>query len=276
MPVPPAKCGSLPMLEGKVALIVGSGQGMGAATAARMAQAGAEVILANRTLESAEGVAADIRSTGGKAEARHVDVSARASVQSLVDSIAQSHGTIDIVVQNAAYISWKPLLEIDDNELERMLSVNLKSCFLLTQAVAPLMIKNGKGGRIIVTSSITGPKVAMPGSAHYAASKGGVNAFIRAAALELAPFAITVNGVEPGFIAKPGRGSLSKPETRARIERYIPLGAMGEPDDIAHAMLYLASPHAKYVTGQILTVDGGAVLPETGYAMERLRPDTSR
>ncbi len=261
------------MLEGKVALVVGSGQGIGAAIATRLAEAGATTVLANRTLETAQQVADQIIAAGGKASAAMLDVSARQNVHELVAQIVQAHGALDIVVHNAAYISWQPLLEIDGAELERMLSVNLKACFYLTQAAAPVMRASGKGGRILITSSITGPRVAMPGAAHYAASKGGVNAFIRAAALELAPYKITVNGVEPGFIAKPGRGSLSKPATRARIERYIPLGAMGEPDDIAYAMLYLASPHAKYVTGQILTVDGGAVLPETGYAMERLRPE---
>ena len=107
----------------------------------------------------------------------------------------------------------------------------------------------------------------MVGAAHYAAAKAGVNGFIRAAALELAPHRITVNGVEPGFIAK-GRGRLSQGPTRERIERYIPLGAMGAPEDVAYAMLYLASAEARWVTGQTIVVDGGSTLPESGYAME--------
>jgi 3-oxoacyl-[acyl-carrier protein] reductase len=98
-----------------------------------------------------------------------------------------------------------------------------------------------------------------------------VNGFIRAAALELAADRITVNGVEPGFVAKPGRGTLSRPEIRAAIEHYIPLGQMGEPDDIAYAMLYLAADEAKWVTGQTIVVDGGGTLPETGYAMDAIR-----
>jgi 3-oxoacyl-[acyl-carrier protein] reductase len=184
-------------------------------------------------------------------------------------------GAIDILVHNAGVCLWAPLAEITDEALELTLAINLKACFWLTQAAMPHLRQSG-AGRIIITSSVTGPRVAMSGSAHYAASKGGVNAFVRAAALELAADRITVNGIEPGFIAKPGRGSLSVPATRAKIEHYIPLGEMGRPDDIAFAAVYLASPGARYMTGQILTVDGGGTLPETGYAMDRLhgwKPD---
>jgi len=258
------------VLDGKVAIVVGSGQGIGAAIACRFAEAGAMVICANRTLETATKVADGIVASGSRAEAWQLDVSKHEEVEQLVQGVQAKCGSIDIIVHNAALIAWTPLLAIEDNELDRMLTINLKACFWLTRAAAPFMRERG-GGRILVTSSITGPRVAMPGTAHYAASKGGVNAFIRAAALELAPYKITVNGVEPGFILKPGRGSLSKPENRAPIEGFIPLGSMGESDDIAYAMLYLASPHAKYVTGQILTVDGGATLPETGFAMHRLK-----
>lgn len=262
-------------LSGRTALVTGSGQGIGAAIAMRLAEAGARVALVNRTLETAEGVAASIRDTGGDAAAFQADLSSRAECDRAVAEIAAAFGAVDILVHNAAVCPWAPLDQISDEALEQTLSVNLKACFWLTQAALPLLRKSG-AGRIILTSSVTGPKVAMSGSAHYAASKGGVNAFVRAAALELAPDGITVNGVEPGFIAKPGRGSLSVPATRARIEHYIPVGTMGSPDDIAFAMVYLASAEARYMTGQILTVDGGGVLPETGYAMDRLhgwRPD---
>jgi 3-oxoacyl-[acyl-carrier protein] reductase len=118
-------------------------------------------------------------------------------------------------------------------------------------------------------SSVTGPRVVMADSTHYAAAKAGVNGFIRAAALELSPLRITVNGVEPGFIGK-DRGRLSQAENRARIEHYIPAGHMGSAADIAHAMLYLASPGASFVTGQTIVVDGGATLPDSGFAMDEL------
>ena len=121
---------------------------------------------------------------------------------------------------------------------------------------------------MLVTSSVTGPRVAMPGCAHYAASKAGVNGFIRSAALELAPERITVNGVEPGYIAKQGGSLLSDPERAARIAQHIPAGELGKPQDIAWAMCYLASDAASYVTGQTLVVDGGSTLPESPFFRE--------
>ena len=257
-------------LTGRVALVTGSGQGIGAAIATRLAGAGARVALVNRTLGSAQAIAATLKDAGHDAAAFDADLSSRHRCLKAVERVTEHFGALDVLVHNAAVCPWAPLEDISEEALDQTLSVNLKACFWLTQASIPFLRRSGSG-RIIVTSSVTGPKVAMSGSAHYAASKGGVNAFVRAAALELAGDGITVNGVEPGFIAKPGRGSLSVPETRAKIEHYIPVGVMGDPDDIAFAMVYLASSEARYMTGQILTVDGGAGLPETGYAMDRLK-----
>ena len=256
-------------LTGRTALVTGSGQGIGEAIATRFAEAGARVVLANRTIETASAVAQTLRDAGYEATAIQADIASRDQCVGAVEQAVKAFGALDILVHNAGVCPWAPLAEISDDALEQTLAVNLKACFWLTQAALPHLQRAGSG-RIIITSSVTGPRVAMSGSAHYAASKGGVNAFVRAAALELAGDRITVNGVEPGFIAKPGRGSLSVPETRAKIEHYIPLGEMGVPDDIAFAMLYLASSEARYMTGQILTVDGGGTLPETGYAMDRL------
>src|SRR5215472_15617623 len=163
-----------------------------------------------------------------------------------------------------------PLESLSAEVLDGTLELNLKCCFWLTRASLPAL-RARHGGRILVISSVTGPRVAIAGAAHYAAAKAGVNGFIRAAALELAADRITVNGVEPGFIAK-GRGRLSEPATRARIERYIPLGRMGSPEDIAAAILFLASDAARWITGQTIVVDGGATLPDSGFAMEELWP----
>ena len=142
------------------------------------------------------------------------------------------------------------------------------SCFWLTQAALPHL--RVRGGRILITSSVTGPRSAMLDCTHYAAAKAGVNGFIRAAALELAKDRITVNGVEPGVVGK-DHGRLSQPALRARIAEQIPLGRLGQPDDIAAAMLYLASDEACWVTGQTLIVDGGASLPESGFVMDEVR-----
>ena len=185
----------------------------------------------------------------------------------MVDHVAGKYGRLDIVVHNAGGCLWASLEELDEEKLDATLGLNLNACFWLAQAAIPHMRTRGFG-RILVTSSVSA-RVAMGGGVHYSAAKAGVNAFIRGAAFELARDGITVNGVEAGFIAKPGRGTMSTPENMARIGHYIPLGRMGEADDIAYAMLYLASEQAKYVTGQTIVVDGGSTLPETGFAVER-------
>ena len=156
---------------------------------------------------------------------------------------------------------------MDEATLERTLSVNLKACFWLLQAGASHLQRSGRG-RMLVTSSVTGPRVAMPGSSHYAASKAGVNGFIRSAALEYARRGITVNGVEPGYIAKDSGSLLSNPDKAARIARHIPMGKLGCAEDIAYAFCYLASDAAQYMTGQTLVVDGGSTLPESPLFLE--------
>jgi 3-oxoacyl-[acyl-carrier protein] reductase len=256
-------------LSGKRALVTGAGRGIGAAIVTRLAEAGAEVIAANRTRSHAEELSTALGERGLKVAAAPFDDLSRQGLKSLVDGVARN-GSLDILVHNAGGCPWSSLEELDEVKLEMALGLNLTACFWLTQAAIPHLRARG-GGRILITSSVTGPRAAMVGASHYAAAKAGVNGFIRNAALELARDAITVNGVEPGFIAKPGRGALGGEEAMEKIADDIPLGHMGEADDIAFAMLYLASREAKYVTGQTIVVDGGAVLPETGWAMDRAR-----
>jgi 3-oxoacyl-[acyl-carrier protein] reductase len=259
-------------LENKIALITGVRSGIGAEIARRLAASGARLMLANRTLTEADQVAQELSGAGHEARTVIFEATA-AAAEHAVKATIEAYGGLDILIHNAGGSTWASLETLSSEVLEATLSLNLKSCFWLTQAALPTLKARG-GGRILVTSSVTGPRVAMANSAHYAASKAGVNGFIRAAALELARFKITVNGVEPGFIAKP-RGRLSQPSIQSRLERYIPLGRMGAPADIAAAFLFLASAEASWITGQTLVVDGGATLPETGYAMEELweRPE---
>jgi 3-oxoacyl-[acyl-carrier protein] reductase len=249
-------------LPGKVALVTGGGRGIGAAIATVFAQAGARVLIANRTPDAGAAVAASVRAAGGTADAIGCDIGRHDEAERAVTEAVQRLGALDIVVHNAAFNAWARVGAIDDAMIEQTLAVNLKACFWLAQAALPHWRARG-GGRMLVTSSVTGPRVVLPGAAAYAASKAGVNGFIRSAALELAPDRVTVNGVEPGFIAKQGGALLSDPERAARIARHIPLGALGRPDDIAHAMCFLASDAARYVTGQTLVVDGGSTLPES-------------
>lgn len=165
-------------------------------------------------------------------------------------------------MHNAGYFPLTAFADITPQVLERTLAVNLSALFWLSQGALPLFSRQG-GGNVLVTSSVTGPRVAYPGLSHYAASKAGVNGFIRSAALELAPLGVRVNGVEPGMIRTPAMDNLGDSLLSARIAASVPLGRLGEPQDIAGAMLFLASEHACYVTGQTLVVDGGATLPET-------------
>ncbi|MGH8430050.1 MAG: SDR family oxidoreductase [Solimonas sp.] len=254
-------------LTGRAALVTGGGRGIGAAIVTRFAEAGARVIAANRTLDVARDLAARLTDRGLSVTSAALDDLGRTALLALVNDVVERHGRIDIVVHNAGGCPWASLEELDEVKLDAALDVNLKAAFWLAQAAIPHMRKAGFG-RILVTSSVSA-HLAMAGGAHYSAAKAGVNAFIRSAAFELARDGITVNGVEPGFIVKPGRGTLNSPEMIARIGRHIPMGHMGEADDIAFAMLYLASPAAKYTTGQTIIVDGGSSLPETGFAVEQ-------
>ena len=179
----------------------------------------------------------------------------------MAETALRSFGRIDILCPNAAIFDGAPIESMPEALWDRLLGVNLKGVFLCVQACLPPM-KAQKYGRICVTSSITGPKTAIPGMAHYAASKGGINGFIRAAALELAKHGITINGVEPGHVLTPGAEGQYDPEFKKAVESFIPMGRLAQPEDIARAVLFLASDDCAYMTGQTFTVDGGVTLPE--------------
>nr|WP_316638673.1 SDR family oxidoreductase [uncultured Roseateles sp.] len=250
--------------DGRVALVTGAGRGIGAAAATRLAEAGAQVLLANRSIDAARVLAVDLRARGLRAQAIPYEADEAGCRQAVHDTLGAT-GRLDVLLHNAGGCNWATLEALDSAGLEAALSLNLKTCFWLTQAALPAL--KVSGGRIVITSSVTGPRVAMLGAAHYAAAKAGVNGFIKSAALELARHRITVNGVEPGFVAKP-QGRLSQPAVRERLLRYIPLGCAGQPDDVAWAMLYLASDEARWITGQTLVIDGGMTLPESGQVMD--------
>ena len=249
-------------LQDKVAIVTGSGQGIGRAIAQVFAREGARVLVATRTPAHGEETVRSITQSGGRAEFWPIDMADAAAATKLVDDVAKHFGRLDIVVHNAAAFGRHRVEAMDFDTLDRQLNVNLKACFVLAKAALPHMRKGG-GGRILVTSSVTGPKVSMPGSGAYSASKAGVTGFVHAAAIELAADNVTVNAVEPGYIDTPGLSGLKARHGEENIAKYIPAKKLGRPEDIAHAMLFLASDEASYITGETIVVDGGARLPES-------------
>jgi 3-oxoacyl-[acyl-carrier protein] reductase len=176
------------------------------------------------------------------------------------------YGRLDILCANAGIFPEVTLEEMTEADWDRVLDINLKGVFLSVKACLPAL-QEQEGGRIVITSSITGNRTGISGLAHYAASKGGINGFIKTAAMELAPYHITVNGVEPGNILTEGMEAQLGADYIEAQEEAIPLGRMGDPQDIAHAMLFLASDEARYITGQTIIVDGGQILPESKFAL---------
>ena len=249
-------------LNGKVAIVTGSGQGIGAGIARVFAGEGAHVIVATRSADNGQPVVDGIVDEGGSARLCVTDVQDDAAVSALMVAAVTAFGGVDILVHNAAAFGEFPVDVVDFEVYERILNTNLRAAFTLTAAAVPLMKERG-AGRLLYTSSVTGPRVVMPGLSAYSASKGGLNGYIRNAAIELAPHKITANGVEPGFIMTSAMERLADEVGLENMTKYIPMGAFGTPEDIAHAMLYLASEEAGYVTGQTLVVDGGSTLPES-------------
>jgi len=256
-------------LSGKTAIVTGGGQGIGAGISEVLAGAGANVMVATRTAEHGEATVGRIEKAGGTAKLMAVDIGSVENVEKVVAGTVAAWGGVDILVHNAASFLGGPVESYSEEDLETVLSVNLKSCFRFSKACIPEFRKRG-GGRLLFTSSVTGPRVAMPGTSYYAASKGGMNAFIRTAALELARENVTVNGIEPGFIRTAAMELLADEEGLAQMTRYIPAGYMGAPEDIAYAMLWLASDEARYITGQTICIDGGSTLPESPVFLEEL------
>jgi 3-oxoacyl-[acyl-carrier protein] reductase len=258
-------------MRGKVIIVTGAGQGIGEGIAKVFARAGARVVVATRAQANGQSVVDAIRASGGDAILVQTDVGYREPVEALVEKTIQCYGRLDVSIHNAAVYPIHTIEELTDEILDRTLAVNMKAAFWLTQASLPHFRRQG-GGRLLFTSSVTGPRVAMPGTAHYAMSKSGMNGFIRTAALEYARERITVNGVEPGYILTKAMSALADEAQLKAMAACIPIGRLGTVEEIAHTMLFLASDEAGYVTGQTIVVDGGSTLPESQVVMDGFYP----
>jgi len=244
-------------LTGQIAVVTGAGRGIGRAIALKFANEGADVVVVSRTQENSEKVAAEIRALGRKAWAFAVDVADAAAVNAASEKILAETGKVDILVNNAGVTRDGLLMRMSDADWDTVLNTNLKGAFHFTRAFFRSFAKQ-RAGRIINISSVIG-LIGNPGQANYAASKAGLIGFTQSVAKELAGRGVTVNAIAPGFIETDMTAEL-KPELREAILKQIPLGALGQAEDIAAAALYLASAGARYVTGQVLTVDGGMVM----------------
>ena len=243
-------------LEGRVALVIGGVQGIGKGIVQRFLEEGAKLVLADADSEKGQATAKEL----GVAFI-NTDISRMEDTKAAVARAVQVFGKLDIFVQNAGIFPWQLIEHTSPEDWDRVLGVNLRGAFNIARSALPVM-RQQKYGRMLFTSSITGPHVTSPGHGHYSASKAGINGFIRAAALEFSGYGITVNGVEPGNILTEAIQLQRGADYIASMVASIPLGRLGSPRDVANAFLYLASDEAGYVTGTTIVVDGGQLIPE--------------
>jgi len=248
-------------LQGKIAIITGAGKGIGYGIARVFAKEGAKVILVSRTEADLKKGVDEITEAGGHASYIVGDVTKPQDMTRMAESTLKSHGRIDILVHNAGIYPVAHILDMTLDNWNQVIDTNLTSAFLAVKACLPAM-KKQQYGRIVFTSSISGPRVGWPGGSHYTASKAGMNGFMKTIAIELAKDNITVNAVEPGNVLSEGLEEMTE-EHREKIASGIPMGRLGTPEEIAYAYVFLASDEASYITGQSVIVDGGQILPES-------------
>jgi 3-oxoacyl-[acyl-carrier protein] reductase len=251
----------LTSIQGKTVLITGASKGIGRGIAKVFAKQGANTVIVARHLDAAQGVADELKAAGYEAMGVSADVADKASLQAAVQAAVEAYGGLDILCANAGIFPSASLEEMTEEDWDTVMNTNLKGTLFSVQTCLPELKKSG-AGRVVITSSITGPITGFPGWSHYGASKAGQLGFIRTAAIELAKYGITVNAVMPGNILTEGLEDMGD-DYLTQMASSIPLKRLGSVEDIANAMLYFASEEAGYVTGQTIVVDGGQVLPES-------------
>jgi NAD(P)-dependent dehydrogenase (short-subunit alcohol dehydrogenase family) len=246
-------------LEGKVAVITGAAQGIGLACAKRFIHEGAKVVLADINAEKGEAAAASLKEAGGEASFTACDVGDKTQVERLVDGAVARHGALDVLISNAAILHVADVLELEEEDFDRVLRVNLKGFFLCGQAAARQMVKQERGGAIINMSSIQAV-ITNPNLLSYAVCKGGIRQLTVAMALALADKNVRVNAIAPGSISTDMvRQLMVDDATRRTILSRTPMGRLGAPEEIASVAVFLASDEASYITGETITADGGRV-----------------
>jgi 3-oxoacyl-[acyl-carrier protein] reductase len=254
-------------LKGRSVIVTGGSKGIGKGIARVFAREGANVLIAARDEAVLQDAVAELSSEGtGRIESVVADVAKVADCRLLAETAVDRFGGIDVLCANAGVFPDKPFVDLTEEDVDAVLGCNVKGTMFSVQACLPALEASGHG-RVVVTSSITGPVTGYPGWSHYGASKAGQLGFLRTAAIELAPKKVTINAVMPGNIATEGLDEMGEDYIRA-TEACIPQHRLGSVEDIGHAALFLASDEAGFITGQTLVVDGGQVLPESPAALE--------
>lgn len=249
-------------MENPTVLITGAGIGIGAATASAFATAGYRAIVTDILEQEGRSVVTGIESKGGEAEYHRLDVTKTDEVEAVVSEVQNRYGPIDTVVANAGIAHRVPLTELDDERWDQTLNIDLKGIMRVCRAAAPDM-RTARSGNMIALSSIMGVAYGWDEHIHYSAAKAGVVGLVRGLAVEMARDGVRVNGIAPGYIRTAqslSREHSSGPERLAAAAEFIPLGRVGEPEDIADVALFLASKAARYLTGQVVVVDGGLLV----------------
>ncbi|CDZ74614.1 3-oxoacyl-[acyl-carrier-protein] reductase [Peptoniphilus sp. ING2-D1G] len=249
-------------VKNKNVIVTGGGKGIGYGITEVFLKEGANVVFSGRNVEQGERTVKELSKYSGKIKFIRADVTNLEETKNLFEMANKFLGSVDIVILNAGYFPQNRIKDMSLEDWDTVVDINLKGVFINTKIALDYL---KEGGRIVVTSSITGNRVGNPGLAHYSASKGGVNGFIKTAALELSTLGITINAVEPGNIMTPGMEDVLGEKYIKDQESVIPLGKLGTPEDIAYAILFLASDEARYITGQSIIVDGGQTLPESAF-----------
>ena len=245
------------LLDQQIAVVTGAGRGIGRAIALEFAAAGADIVCVSRTAENSRKVADEVKALGRRAWAVALDIADAAAVSAAAEQILKEPGRVDILVNNAGVTRDNLLMRMSEEEWDTVLNTNLRGAFLVTKAFTRAFLKQ-RSGRVINLASVIG-LMGNAGQANYAASKAGLIGFTKSVAREFASRGITANAIAPGFI-ETDMTAVLKPELKTELLKHIPLNCFGSAADVAGAALYLASPAARYVTGQVLTVDGGMVM----------------